>query len=236
MTAAELLGAVLERARATTGRSPEQVGEQTGIHGRTIRRLEDGESEKPRRTTLQALAGFYGLDGDVLVRLATWSSQGLGGGALRRRLTEMAEAELGADAVAALTSAEGENDEDEEQEAAIAVTMRLARPRPERFGQFGTGRTHQIPRPFDESAPALSALSQAEQDELSQLMVALSRLDRRRRRMVLAFTRELGSAQMADQLLRRRRDMAGHGAAEPLFDPLSLTGQEPLPLADPGDG
>jgi hypothetical protein len=39
--------------------------------------LEEGESTRPRRTTLQALASFYGLNGEFLARLAAWSSRDL---------------------------------------------------------------------------------------------------------------------------------------------------------------
>src|ERR1700693_3428895 len=54
-----VLGEVLRRAREGLSRSPEQVGALVGISGRTVRRLEVGEADSPRRVTLDALAGFY---------------------------------------------------------------------------------------------------------------------------------------------------------------------------------
>lgn len=230
MTAAELLGEVLARARATTERSPEQVGEQTGVHGRTIRRLEDGESERPRRTTLEALARFYGLDGDLLLRLAMWSSQGVGGVTLRRRLMDIAEAELGVGALDALVPAEDEGSEQGEREFLVAATMRLARARPGRSAQYGSGRKSFVSHALNQPGSGL-ALSAAEQEELSQLVVALAGLDRRRRRLAMEVVGELRRAQQAERMLRRPRDVAAHGRADPLFDAQSLTGQQSLPVA-----
>jgi transcriptional regulator with XRE-family HTH domain len=218
MTAPRLLGEVLAHARGTVGRSPEQVGEQTGVHGRTIRRLEDGESESPRRTTLQALARFYGLDGDFLIRLASWSSRGLEGPALERKLFEVAASELGSDALDAL-------DADDGHDRAVVVAMRLARPRPARqaanrplAGEFGRGHMHFLASALSENDAAVGQFTAAEQKELAELVVALAGLDRRRRRLVGALIIELRGAQLTDLTLRRRRDLAADGGAEPLFE------------------
>lgn len=72
-TSLAALGQVLAEARALIGRSPEQVGEATGLSGRTIRRLEAGLIRRPHTTTLEALAEFYALDAEVLHQLVAWS-------------------------------------------------------------------------------------------------------------------------------------------------------------------
>src|SRR5262245_47002803 len=68
-----VLGQVLAEARRLLGRSPEQVGEATGLAGRTIRRLESGLVLRPHRTTLEALADIYALDPHVLRQLVSWA-------------------------------------------------------------------------------------------------------------------------------------------------------------------
>ena len=68
-TSLVVLGQILAEARRLVGRSPEQVGLVTGLSGRTIRRLEAGAIAQPHKTTLEALAEFYALDGALLRRL-----------------------------------------------------------------------------------------------------------------------------------------------------------------------
>ena len=109
-----VLGEVLRRAREALNRSPEQVGALVGISGRTVRRLEAGDAERPRRVTLEALAGFYGLNPDVIVELAEVGPEEELLPRLRRRVEEA----IGPGVVAAL-----EDVEDEE----VELAMRLAR-------------------------------------------------------------------------------------------------------------
>jgi transcriptional regulator with XRE-family HTH domain len=184
MTAARLLGEVLARAREMVGRSPEQVGDQTGVHGRTIRRLEDGDSRRPRRTTLQALAGFYGLDADFLTCLASWSAEGADGEILHRLVIEEARAEIGDAAIAEL-------DEQEEGDLLIAISMRLSR---RRGGGSPSGR----------ASSGDAAQGGIEEEEISSLVEVLASLDRRRRRVAGDLLLELRRGQVAEQGLRRR--------------------------------
>ncbi len=91
--ARELLRFVLASARQTLDRSPEQVGAVVGVSGRTVRRLEDREERaRPRRSTLQTLAAFYGLDAGFVVRLAQWDE--LAGDELAAELAELSGGEL----------------------------------------------------------------------------------------------------------------------------------------------
>ena len=111
-----VLGEVLRRAREGLNRSPEQVGALVGISGRTVRRLEVADADRPRRVTLDALAGFYGLNSDVVAEIAEFEP-----GAteeflahLRQRVTEV----LGAGVTAALEGVEAEP---------VELALRLAR-------------------------------------------------------------------------------------------------------------
>ncbi len=63
---ADLIAHVLHEARLLVGESPEQVGGSVRVAGRTIRRLEEATSARPRDITLTTLAAYYGLDGDFL--------------------------------------------------------------------------------------------------------------------------------------------------------------------------
>lgn len=199
MTAARLLGEVLARAREMVGRSPEQVGDQTGVNGRTIRRLEDGGSRRPRRTTLQALAGFYGLDAEFLTLLAEWSADGAEGGRLEGLVLKVARAEIGEAAIAEL-------DEGEEGNLLFAVTMRLSR---RRSGGSQSGGSHH----GGVSLPSL------EEEEVAGLVELIAGLDRRRRRMVIDLLLELRRGQAAEQTVRRR-DRLRIGARDPLVVPV----------------
>lgn len=109
-----VLGEVLRRARETLNRSPEQVGPLVGISGRTVRRLEAGAADKPRRVTLEALAGFYGLNPDVVVELAEAGNDE----ELLARLRQQVSAALGEGVADALQDVEDE---------AVELAMRLAR-------------------------------------------------------------------------------------------------------------
>lgn len=115
-TAQAVLGEVLRRARESLNRSPEQVGPLVGISGRTVRRLEAGEADRPRRVTLEALAGFYGLNPDVIVALA--EADGEDSQARLEYLRGAVSDALGPGVVAAL---EGVDDEE------VELAMRLAR-------------------------------------------------------------------------------------------------------------
>jgi transcriptional regulator with XRE-family HTH domain len=193
MTAARLLGEVLARAREMVGRSPEQVGDQTGVNGRTIRRLEDGGSRRPRRTTLQALAGFYGLDAEFLTLLAEWSAEGAEGEWLEGLVLGVARREIGEPAIAEL-------DDGEEGNLLFAVTMRLSR----RRGSLSGGSYHggvSLPSP--------------EEEEVAGIVELIAGLDRRRRRMVIDLLMELRRGQAAEQTVRRR-DRLRIGVQHPL--------------------
>jgi transcriptional regulator with XRE-family HTH domain len=202
MSAALLLGEILGRAREMVGRSPEQVGDQTGVHGRTIRRLEEGSSRRPRRTTLQVLAGFYGLDVEFLVRLSEWSADGIEGDLLRDLVLEEAREVIGEAAIAEL-------DEGEEGDLLVAVTMRLSR---RRGGNLSGG-----------SPGGMSGSASLEEEELAGLLEHLAALDRRRRRMALDLLLELRQSQAAEQTARRRERL--RGAPSDLTPPLG--GQSP---------
>lgn len=184
MTAAKLLGEVLGRARETVGVSPERVGEQTGVNGRTIRRLEDGESRRPRRTTLQVLASFYGVDGEFLGQLAGWSASGAAGESLEQLVFARARKYLGEAVIADL-------DEQGEGDLLIAVALRLAR--------------HHLRGPTP-SARSLRAagIAGSDHEEIADLVDALGGLNKRRRRIAGELIAELHRAQTAEQAIRRR--------------------------------
>lgn len=113
-TPPQVLGQVLQRARDLLNRSPEQVGAMVGISGRTVRRLEVADAERPRRVTLEALAGFYGLNPDFVVWLGEFPTDG----ELLHDLRERVQETLGAGVVEALR---GDEQED------VELAMRLAR-------------------------------------------------------------------------------------------------------------
>jgi len=186
VTSQELLGWVLREARETVNRSPEQAGEAAGVSGRTVRRLEapDADAARPRLTTLDALASFYGLRRSFLRELGSWD---LAGAALIERLREVGETHLGAATVAALA---GERNELE------LLAMRLAR---------GTGLSD------SGSAPAWTKLfvsleggrQSVEAEAMSELLGTYLALDRRRRGLLCDLARELKVAAERERAERR---------------------------------
>lgn len=183
VTAAKLLGEVLGRARETVGVSPERVGEQTGVNGRTIRRLEDGESRRPRRTTLQVLASFYGVDGEFLGQLAEWSASGAAGDSLEQLVFARARKYLGEAVIADL-------DEQEEGDLLITVALRLAR--------------HHLRGPTPSARSLRAGVAGSDYEEIADLVDTLGGLSKRRRRIAGELIAELHRAQTAEQALRRR--------------------------------
>lgn len=182
-TNSRVLGEVLQRARDALGRSPEQVGALVGVSGRTIRRLEAGESDRPRRVTLESLAGFYGLDPDAVNELSAAPADPA---ELLAALREKVATRLTPAAVVAL---EGADDE------AVELAMRLAR----------SGPTHARPGIPDDRYDLVIELlgdlrrrSPAEYAEIVTAMADLALLDRARRGLGAALLRELRSAQASD--------------------------------------
>lgn len=181
-----ILGEVLRRARDGLNRSPEQVGSLVGVSGRTVRRIEAGDADRPRRVTLDALSGFYGLNPDVIAELADFESGAEGQllGHLRARVTEV----LGGGVAEALEGVEEES---------VELAMRLARlagPRadamtPER------GRTQFVISYLRGSATA----SPREHTETVDAFVDFLALDRGRRALARQLLRDMRQAQDAGE-------------------------------------
>lgn len=187
-TNSRVLGEVLQRARDALGRSPEQVGALVGVSGRTIRRLEAGESDRPRRMTLESLAGFYGLDPEAVNELSAAPVDPI---ELLATLRENVALRLTPESVAALEGAEDE---------AVELAMRLVR----------SGPSHIRPAmPEDRYEFVLDLLANlrrgapAEYAEIVTAMADLALLDRPRRGLGAALLRELRAAQVSE---RERRD------------------------------
>lgn len=202
MTATQLLGEVLMRARATVGRSPERVGEQVGVSGRTIRRLEEGASTRPRRTTLQALAGYYGLNPEFLVTLTIWGAQREQGVDVRSRLNERAVRELGPEVTETLLAdVAGERE----------LAMRLARaPQTALLSSAapGSGRAWTATALLQAlGGPGGQGTNDRDRIELLSAVGGLVSLDRRRRRLVAELIEQLGEIQAAD--VERRPFVSG---------------------------
>jgi hypothetical protein len=202
VTSAQLLGEVLVRARATVARSPEQVGTQTGVHGRTIRRLEAGESLSPRRTTLQALAAFYALNSELLTSLGLWSKQGVADEELQELIVARAQEVLGADVT---HSFDADADADE---LVVHLAMRLCR-----AGQRRDARQDAV---TGREAAALAFVDgllrgppSSERDALTSLLSHVKALNRQRTMMLGALAREMHQAQTADRVLAERRRRSG---------------------------
>lgn len=190
MTATELLGKVLSRARATVGRSPEQVGEQVGVSGRTIRRLEEGTSARPRRTTLQALASYYGLNREFLLALGDWSASRITAADVSDRVRDRAERELGAEVVQALGAS---RDDD------VELVMRLARGPQSGLVPLnlpGSGRMQTALTLLQTlKGPGAPWSSERERLEVLTAVGSLIALDKRRRRVVAELIEQLHEAQ-----------------------------------------
>lgn len=179
--ALSILGEVLRRARESLGRSPEQVGALVGISGRTIRRLEVGTAGRPRRVTLEALAGFYGLNPDVIVDLADSDEDELLE-SLRGRIS----AALGPGVAEALKDVEDE---------AVELAMRLARLSGSQAGGLSPerGRTQFVISYLRGGGQR----SSREQAEAVDAIVDFLALDSARRSVARQLLRDLRAAQEA---------------------------------------
>lgn len=175
-----VLGEVLRRARESLGRSPEQVGAVVGIAGRTIRRLEAGESDRPRRVTLETLAGFYGLEADALIGLADAPAEPV---ALLQLLRDEVAARTAPEVVEAL---EGIDDEP------IELAMRWAR-------SPATGSDVVHDERLADLIAELRRTSPHDYRATSEALWAFVALDRARKGLVLALLRDLRSAQHAER-------------------------------------
>jgi transcriptional regulator with XRE-family HTH domain len=181
MTARALLAWILGEARYTLDRSPEQVASSVGLSARTVRRLEDPhEARRPRAATLRPLATFYGLDPRFIEQLNAWGDlEGAAlGAAVRHRTADLPE-DLEADELA------GAPDD------LRMLALRAAR-------GPGPGATTSIR--MDESfgpqiAQVLERLGRSldadEHDDLVAVLDGFGRLDRRRRRMLVALLQDL---------------------------------------------
>lgn len=179
-TAGRLLGQILCEGRQGVGRSPERVEDVTGVSGRTVRRLEEGATARPRAVTLESLASFYGLDPDFLRQLAAWKETA--GEELEARLRDLAIERFG-------EAAEGIADDVEDP--LLWLGMRLARAgRRATPSGWGMGRMH----------PTVAADSGTDLSELEELLTDLGRLDRRRMVLVRELVRELRLAQDRDRV------------------------------------
>jgi len=180
MSALEVLGQILARAREALGRSPEKVAGPSGVAGRTIRRLENAGSDRPRRVTLDALAHFYGLDAGFLSMLASWSE--LSDERLNARLVASAQRVLGEEEAALYT-------DEPSVELAMRVARRGARPV---FPAAGDGRT--------QSAVTFLAGDEAsarERAEAVDMVLDYVAMDARRRRLARELMRELRRSSVA---------------------------------------
>jgi transcriptional regulator with XRE-family HTH domain len=180
-----VLGEVLLRAREGVNRSPEQVGSLVGISGRTVRRLEAGEADRPRRVTLEALAGFYGLNPDVVAEIAEFKVSA--GDALLRHLRKRVEDVVGPGVTQALEGADGE---------AVELAMRLAR----LSGSRADGLTPERGRAqlVISYLRGTSTRSPGEHTEVVDAFVDFLALDRTRQTMARQLLRDLRRAQESD--------------------------------------
>jgi hypothetical protein len=88
LTSVQALAHVMREGRLLLGESPEQVGGSINISGRTIRRLEAAEIDRPRDITLTVLAAYYNLDAGFIRWLARVD---VAGAELEARLQQRAE-------------------------------------------------------------------------------------------------------------------------------------------------
>ena len=179
LSSRDLLSYVLFEAREMLDRSPEQVGAAVGVSGRTIRRWENPDhTAQPRQTTLSAVASFYGLDAQFISELAAWEGSAE---ATLRWLRERAG--QSGDEFA------GRSDE------AQQLAMQLARGTSRRVvvGGFGSGKTQAYLQ------QVASLAGDEDEAELSGLVEAFLRLDRRRRRLAMMLVQELQAAREAER-------------------------------------
>ena len=184
-----VLGEVLRRARESLNRSPEQVGALVGISGRTVRRLEVGDADRPRRVTLDALSGFYGLNPDVVAELAEFEPDAADElhEYLRARVTEL----LGDGVAQALSGVEHES---------VELAMRLARLGGPRADEMTPERGRaQFVISYLRGAAATST---RELSEAVDVFADFLTLDRSRRALARQLLRDMRQAQDTEQ----RRD------------------------------
>ena len=184
-----VLGEVLRRAREGLSRSPEQVGALVGISGRTVRRLEAGDADRPRRVTLDALAGFYGLNADALAELADYEfDPAAGTGAFLVHLRERVAELLGPGVAEAL---EGVDEEP------VELAMRLARLSGRRADDLSPDRARaQVVISYLRSA---ANTSPREHGEVVEAFVDFLALDRGRRHLARQLLHDLRQAQDTEQ-------------------------------------
>lgn len=182
-----VLGEVLRRAREGLSRSPEQVGALVGISGRTVRRLEAGEADSPRRVTLDALAGFYGLNPDVVAEIAEFEPDA--DDELLAHLRERVAEVLGPGVAQAL---------EEDEEESVELAMRLAR--------LGGARADNLTPERGRTQSVISYLrggatgSPREHTEVVDAFVDFLALDRNRRSLARQLLRDLRRSQESDRL------------------------------------
>jgi transcriptional regulator with XRE-family HTH domain len=165
-TARSLLAYVFAEARGMLERSPEQVGASLGMSGRTLRRLESpADEQKPRRSTLQTLAGFYGLDTRFVLALSEWDDAA--GSALAERVAELADESRVPDSVETLR----------------ALALRLAR-----------GSSLRLPGDPNQQLLVPLGAGVPGAEDVPALVDAFVSLDRRRQRLVMTLTDELVAA------------------------------------------
>ena len=182
-TARTLLGRMLQEGREVAGRSPEAVATVTGISGKTIRRLEEGETARPRPVTLDSLAGFYALDAAFLRQLAEWDE--LAGEELSGGVRELAVARLGP--LAPETAAEADD-------PLLWLAMRLgtagaSRPREE---ANGSGRGELL---WGLPGTRLADVDARTRAQMTALLEDLLALDPRRRELVTELVADMRAAQ-----------------------------------------
>jgi transcriptional regulator with XRE-family HTH domain len=181
-----VLGEVLRRAREGLNRSPEQVGALVGISGRTVRRLELAEADRPRRVTLDALAGFYGLNPDVMAEIAEFEPNAHAELLvhLRHRVAEV----LGPSVTQALDGVDEET---------VELAMRLAR--------LGGARSHDLTPERGRTQSVISYLrggatsSPREHTEVVDAFVDFLALDRNRRSLAQQLLRDLRRSQESER-------------------------------------
>ena len=180
-----VLGEVLRRARDGLNRSPEQVGALVGISGRTVRRLEAGDVDRPRRVTLEALAGFYGLNADVVAEIAEFEPEA--DEELLLHLRGRVDVVLGPGVTQAL-----EGDEKE----SVELAMRLARLGGSRANGLSAerGRTQQVIGYLRGSATG----SPHEHAEVVDAFADFLALDRQRRSLARQLLRDLRQSQESE--------------------------------------